>query len=70
MGNKEYFMNSFYDTRGNLWVACSECERGLNGSDKDKCSCARKKKFDGSGCFCGQLMPKYEKVLKKSSDNE
>jgi hypothetical protein len=54
-------MNSFYDTKGLLWVACSECERGLNGSDTDKCSCARSKKFNGSGCFIGDLMPKFEK---------
>ena len=24
--------HSFKDTRGVLWVACSECERGANGS--------------------------------------
>lgn len=23
--------NSFYDTRGALWVACTECKRGYNG---------------------------------------
>ena len=27
------------DTKGKLYVDCSECERGGNGSDKDKCSC-------------------------------
>ena len=53
-------MNSFKDSKGKLWVACSECERGLNGSDRDKCSCAKTKKFNGSGCFCGQLMTKYQ----------
>ncbi len=54
-------MRSFKDKNGMLWVACSECERGGNGSDKDKCSCGWKcKKFNGTGCFCGNLMEKYE----------
>ena len=53
-------MNSFKDSKGMLWVACSECERGSNGSDKDKCSCGWKaKRFNGSGCFLGTLMTKY-----------
>jgi hypothetical protein len=55
-------VNSFKDTRGHLWVACTECERGGNGSDKDKCSCGgTRKKFNGTGCFSGALMDKYEK---------
>lgn len=53
-------MNSFKDTRGHLWVACSECNRGGNGFDKDKCSCGgRCKKYNGTGCFSGELMDKY-----------
>lgn len=44
--------HSFKDTKGLLWVACSECERGGNGSDPDKCSCGwRVKRFNGLGCF-------------------
>jgi len=40
-------MHSFKDKRGAFWVACSECERGGNGSDPDKCSCGgRVKKFN------------------------
>jgi hypothetical protein len=57
-------INSFKDKKDKLWVACSECERGLNGTDKDKCSCARTKKFNGLGCFGGQLMTKYNPSLK------
>lgn len=53
-------MYSFNDNKGKFWVACSECERGLNGSDIDKCSCARSKRFDGLGCFIGSLMKKYK----------
>ena len=49
--------HSFRDDKGKLWVACSECEHGGNGSDKDKCSCGWKtKRFNGTGCFCGKEM--------------
>lgn len=58
-------MNSFKDSKGILWVACSECERGGNGSDKDKCSSGGTcKKFKGTGCFSGTLMEKYKEKLK------
>lgn len=54
-------MHSFKDNKGKLWVACLECERGGNGSDKDKCSSGfRVKKFNGLGCFIGTLMEKYK----------
>ena len=50
-------INSFYDTKNKLWVACSECNRGGNGIDKDKCSAGWKiKKFNGLGCFLGDLL--------------
>lgn len=50
-------INSYRDTKGLLWVACSECERGGNGTDKDKCSCGwRVKRFNGLGCFNGRLL--------------
>lgn len=53
-------MNSFKDNRGMLWVACSECERGGNGGDKDKCSSGGKcKRFNETGCFSGTLIKKY-----------
>jgi len=45
-------VHSFRDSGGKLWVACSECDRGGNGLDKDKCSCGwRVKRFNGLGCF-------------------
>ena len=54
-------MRSYKDARGCLWVSCSECERGGNGSDKDKCACGWKiKKFNQLGCFSGALMDKYK----------
>lgn len=52
---------SFKDSRGMLFVDCAECERGGNGSDKDKCSAGwRHKRIKHGGCFIGQLMDKYE----------
>jgi len=30
---------SFYDNKGKLFIDCSECDRGGNGTDKNKCSC-------------------------------
>lgn len=45
------------DTKGKLFVDCSECERGGNGNDKDKCSAGwRIKKGKNGGCFVGQLI--------------
>ena len=59
-------MNSFKDSKGILWVACSECECGGNGADKDKCSSGGTcKKFKGTGCFSGDLMEKHKEELSK-----
>lgn len=45
------------DSKGKLWVACYECNRGGNGDDKYKCSSGWKsKKWDYSGCFMGTLI--------------
>lgn len=56
---------SFYDTKGKLYVDCTECERGKNGSDKDKCSCGVRVKFkNNNGCFVGTMIPKYAEKLK------
>jgi hypothetical protein len=50
-------MKSFKDKKGRWWIACSECNRGGNGNDKDKCSCGwQVKKFNGSGCYLGTLI--------------
>ena len=46
------------DTRGHLYVDCSECNRGGNGLDKDKCSAGSKhKRGNKGGCFIGELIP-------------
>jgi len=58
-------MHSYRDLKGHLWVACSECNRGGNGSDKDKCSCGGNcKRFKGTGCFNGEIIEKYKEEEK------
>jgi hypothetical protein len=55
--------HSMRDTRGHLFIDCSECERGGNGDAKDKCSCGWKvKKGKQGGCFIGTLMSGLEVV--------
>ena len=55
---------SKYDNRGSLCVDCSECDRGGNGTDKDKCACGWKiKKGKKGGCFLGKLIPGIEATL-------
>ena len=55
-GNKKLAKYSRVDTKGTVYVDCSECERGGNGSDKDKCSCGWKIKHGRrGGCFIGTL---------------
>jgi hypothetical protein len=62
-------MNSIVDSKGRLFVDCSECKRGGNGSDLDKCSCGFKiKKPHKGGCFLGDLMDKYELEAKNKID--
>jgi len=49
------------DTRGALFIDCSECTRGGNGNDRDKCSCGWKtKRGNKGGCFLGTLLPDLE----------
>ena len=46
------------DTKGKLFVDCSECTRGGNGTDKDKCACGWPIKTGKRGmCFAGTLLP-------------
>ena len=52
---------SYKDTRGALWVACSECERGANGSDENKCTCGWQVTHGSKlGCFIGTLLAGIE----------
>lgn len=49
------------DTRGMLCVDCSECNRGGNGQDEDKCAAgARIKKGNKGACFSGELIHSLE----------
>jgi len=51
------------DTKGKVYIDCSECERGGNGSAVDKCSCGHNIKRGGKGmCFLGTLMERYEEI--------
>ena len=53
---------SFYDNEGRLFVDCTECERGINGSDKDKCSSGTRCKKPNIGyCCLGTLISSIEK---------
>lgn len=46
------------DSRGMLHIDCSECTRGGNGADKDKCAAGWMiKRGNKGGCFVGTLMP-------------
>ncbi len=57
-GNKmEKAKYSTKDSRGMACVDCTECERGINGTDIDKCSAgAKHKKGNKGSCFCGKLI--------------
>jgi hypothetical protein len=56
--------HSFTDDKGCRWVACSECERGGNGINKNKCSSGWQiKRFNKLGCFAG------EEINKESGGN-
>ncbi len=62
-------MKSYTDINGGFWTACSECERGGNGSAKEKCTGGHRiKRFNGHGCCIGILMEKYTKEENKSDD--
>lgn len=57
-------LNSFRDTNQQIWVACCECTRGGNGNSKDGCSSGRRcKKWNGMGCFSGELLEKLRGIL-------
>lgn len=56
-------VHSFYDSKGNLAVDCTECERGRNGSDINKCSAGWRTKKPGMYCFVGVIIPKFKEAL-------
>ena len=48
---------SFYDNKNKLYVDCTECNRGVNGADPDKCSAGFKcKRPNHGGCFIGEIL--------------
>ena len=49
------------DTKGKLFVDCSECDKGGNGKAEDKCACGSKcKRGRLGGCFMGTLIAGLE----------
>ncbi len=61
--------HSFFDSRGHAFIDCTECSRGVNGSDKDKCSAGhRNKRPRQGGCFCGTLIEGLEIVRKPTPE--
>ncbi|NOR71603.1 MAG: hypothetical protein GQ532_18270 [Methylomarinum sp.] len=58
---------SEYDNRGNLYVDCSECDRGANGTDKDKCAAGKYKRGNKGGCFLGTLLPELKMKGEKNA---
>ena len=58
--NKIKPKGSFLDTKGKLFVDCAECQRGGNGEQQDCSAGWQHKRIKKGGCFCGELMDKYE----------
>ena len=51
------------DSRGMLVIDCSECDRGGNGNDDDKCSAGyRITKGNLGSCFSGTLIDGLEMI--------
>ena len=58
---------SEYDSRGYLYVDCTECKRGHNG-DRSCGSGWRYKKARSGGCFSGQPLRHVEEELAKEKE--
>jgi len=57
------------DKNGKEYTDCSECERGGNGNDKDKCPAGWRHKKGGQGmCFLGTLKKGLEIDEPKKQD--
>ena len=57
-------IHSGFDTRGYLYVACSECVRGGNG-DHSCGAGGQHKRFHGEMCFSGEPLPEVKEILTK-----
>lgn len=54
------------DDRNVLYVDCTECTRGRNGDDANKCGCGCRVWVGGrAGCFNGKLLPHLTVIDKK-----
>lgn len=64
---------SFYDIKGNFFIACIECNRGRYGSSENKCvggSDVRKHGYRMQGCFSGILVEKIKKAGTKNAETK
>jgi len=57
--NKTIPKYSEKDSRGIIYVDCTECNRGTNG-EKDCSAGARTKKGHQGGCFSGVLLDRFD----------
>ena len=54
---------SVWDSRGMAVIDCSECNRGGNGADPDKCSSGHRTTTGHHGsCFSGELIDGLEMI--------
>ena len=60
-------IHSGFDTRGYLYVACTECIRGWNG-DKSCSAGWNVKQYRGQICFSGEPLPEIKEILFKKQD--
>lgn len=57
---------SGYDKSGKRFVDCSECERGGNGTDPEKCSAGWQHTKPHQGyCYLGVPIESVQKILEK-----
>jgi len=55
-------IHSGYDSRGHLYVACTECVRGWNG-DKSCSAGWNVKRYRGQMCFSGEPLQWVQDIL-------
>lgn len=57
MADKEIPKGSFKDGSGSWFVACWECQKGING--EASCGCGIYARSLSLGCFSGKLLDKF-----------
>lgn len=57
MPGKEIPKGSFKTGKGDLFISCWECKKGINGNSE--CQCGVFAKSINLGCFAGKLLDKF-----------